>query len=70
MHPFVIRAKVLLQDILMSGIDWDDELSQEHAMKASRWFNELDKLSANKIPRCIQMEQEIKTRIVHTFVDA
>ena len=29
---FVIRAKLLLEDIWMSAIDWDDELTHEHAM--------------------------------------
>ena len=40
--PFVIRAKVLLQDIWMSGIDWDDELTEEQAVKARKWLNKLD----------------------------
>ena len=61
--PFEIRAKVLLQD--MSGIDWNDELTQEHAMKAPRWFNDLDQLSDIKIPLCIQMEQEKDKSITH-----
>ena len=39
--PYVIRAKILLQEMWTSGLDWDDLLDQSQARRAKRWFEEL-----------------------------
>jgi len=66
--PFTIRAKILLQEIWTSGIDWDEELFFEHERKARNWLKELESLSEVKIPRCIQLNLEVKSKSLHTFV--
>jgi len=41
----VIRAKILLQEMWTSGLDWDDPLDQSQARQAKKWFEEFTVLS-------------------------
>jgi len=36
--PYVIVAKILLQELWMRGYDWDDEVKDEIANKIGDWF--------------------------------
>ena len=36
--PFTIRAKVLLQEMWTSGIDWDDSINDILVNKSREWF--------------------------------
>ena len=44
LNPYVIRAKILLQEMWTSGLDWDDQLDENLARKAKTWFAELQQL--------------------------
>ena len=70
--PFLIRAKVLLQEMWAAGLDWDDLFQGDLARRARTWFSELKYLPETKIPRCLRLEQneELRLEILHTFVDA
>lgn len=68
--PFTIRANILLQEIWSSGIDWDEELNQDHARKVHKWLGELQEKSELSIPSNLQLEFTVKTRTLHTFLDA
>ena len=70
LKPYVIRAKVLLQEMWTSGMDWDDPLDQHQTCKAKKWFTELSELSDVQVSRCLQLNHEVETRSLHTFTDA
>ena len=42
--PFIIHAKILLQEIWAAGMDWDDLFLGDLASKARKWFKELEDL--------------------------
>ena len=52
--PLVVRAKVLMQEVWISGIDWDDQLPENISDKAKKWFAELQELGNTKIGRCLR----------------
>ena len=69
--PFIIRAKMLLQDMWTAGLKWDDELTEPLASCARAWFGELEKLKKVRIPRCLQRkDRSLDGMSLHTFVDA
>ena len=71
--PFTIRAKMILQDMWTTGLDWDDELTEPLTISARAWFNELTELKQLQIPRylCEDKRASATTCIpLHTFVDA
>lgn len=68
--PFTIRAKVLLKEMWTSGLDWDDSLDETLVNKSRELFRELQELRCLKIPRCLQLDEDIISTTIHTFVDA
>ena len=68
--PYVIRAKILLQEMWISGLDWDDPLDPSQARQAKKWFEELTELSDVRVPRCLQLTSHVETVTLHTFTDA
>ena len=52
--PFIISAKMLLQDMWTAGLEWDDELTEPLASCPCAWFGELEKLKKVRIPRCLR----------------
>ena len=72
LSPFIIRGKVLLQELWAAGVDWDDQVGGSIAKKVSEWFNELPHLSDLSLPRCLRLDesQNMSSMKIHTFVDA
>ena len=70
LSPYTVRAKVLLQEMWASGVDWDEPVNENLSMKASRWFKELSALVNIQIPRCLRTTRAVKEVALHTFVDA
>ena len=69
--PFTIRAKMLLQQMWMAGLDWDEELTEPLTNAARAWFSELPELTQLQIPRCLLVGgKQIDNVSLHTFVDA
>ena len=48
--PYIIVAKILLQELWMRGYDWDDEVQDEIADKIGDWLEQLKILQEVKIP--------------------
>ena len=67
--PFVIRAKIIMQEIWTAGLDWDDVLPSNLSTKWENWVSELQSLSCVAIPRCLRLPNP-KTVDVHLFSDA
>ena len=65
--PFLIRAKILMQEVWLHGLEWDERLPQELFAKVNAWFAELSLLSEMKIPRFLQLKKEVKCARLHTF---
>jgi len=67
LSPYIIRGKMLMQDILACGTDWDDRLPENVSINIKTWFAELKMLSNIKVPRYLQSNEDVT---LHVFVDA
>lgn len=67
--PFVIKAKILLQELWARGYDWDDVIHDEIASRIGSWY-ELRSLGNVQVPRCLREVKEVVAKRVITFVDA
>ena len=70
LSPYTVCAKVLLQEMWVSGVDWDVPVGGDLSMKAVQWFNKLLSLPSLHIPRCLRARAAVKEVTLHTFVDA
>jgi len=70
--PYIIRAKILLQKLWVSGLDWDDTLSESLLSEAENWFAELHDLDKIQVPRCIRstIDEKMIDMSLHAFADA
>ena len=71
--PFTIRARIMFQDVCVSGVSWDEPLPSAHVEKWQRWFSELPELGNINIDRCFKDDcrpAEDAQLTVHTFTDA
>lgn len=64
MAPFVI----VLQEMWISGLDWDDLFQEDLTSKARKWFSELEDLPTIKVTRCLHLgqEEEMLSQTLHT----
>eukprot|EP00794_Sanderia_malayensis_P010465 gene10465-11562_t len=69
--PFIIRAKVIMQDVWCTGVDWDDDLDDELKAKMRRWYGDLE-LSSLSVPRCLHTgkHENVPSMQLHIFNDA
>ncbi|XP_077504764.1 uncharacterized protein LOC144114732 [Amblyomma americanum] len=51
LSPFIVRAKVLFQQLWRLNIEWDDALPEGIAAEWSKWLDELSYLPEVKVPR-------------------
>ena len=70
LSPFVIRAKVLMQELWIHGLDWDEKLPTELSTKIISWFGELILLPTIKVQRCLQLKKQVRSMSLHVFADA
>ena len=68
--PFVVRAKILMQEAWMEAFGWDEELPDRFKMEWKRWFEELGELGAVRISRCLKEDKKLRDVTIHTFSDA
>ena len=67
--PFTVKAKILMQEIWMAGIEWDDILPNDLKTKWEKWVSELPELSRLAIPRSLRLPYPEKVDL-HIFSDA
>jgi len=68
---YIIRAKILLQDVWRSSIGWDDELAGDSLVKWTEWISQLGEVETVTIPRCYSNNMKTsKSLQLHVFCDA
>jgi hypothetical protein len=70
LSPFIIKAKLYLQQAWLEALDWDDELPDKLKKEWENWFNELHLLQEIKIPRCLKNSNLVTSVTLHSFSDA
>ena len=69
--PFIMKAKLLLQELCRKKLQWDEEISELEKKQWLRWLNDLSKLKEVKVGRCLKPRDfgVIKTTELHLFSD-
>ena len=52
--PFVLPAKVILQDLCCRGLKWDEVLPDEHLKNWQQWLRDLPQLEEFSVNRCFK----------------
>ncbi|XP_071118407.1 uncharacterized protein [Haliotis cracherodii] len=68
--PFIVTSKILLQNLWLTGHDWDDNLPEHLQDKISEWLGQWKDIETLEIPRCLRTSSGVQTTCIHTFVDA
>ncbi|XP_030844258.1 uncharacterized protein LOC105444708 [Strongylocentrotus purpuratus] len=69
--PFIVTAKILLQDLCAQGKGWDEEVGQEELQRWEKWLAEIPELTSINIERCYKpTDFEGVTNELHIFCDA
>ncbi|XP_074645830.1 uncharacterized protein LOC141902088 [Tubulanus polymorphus] len=70
--PFILWSKIIMQEMWVDGVEWDEEQNPDLEKKIKKWFAELEDLQKIRIPRCIRVASEATPKKVqqHPFVDA
>ena len=70
--PFVLSAKLLVQELCKQKYGWDDELPPEDVTRWLQWLEDLPKVEQLKVRRCIKPPDasQVKTYSLHHFCDA
>lgn len=56
--PYVMKAKLLMQDIWLSGLNWDDEVTEGVKQGFKAWCRELEHLDTIQVPRCLRNDNK------------
>ena len=70
--PFVLPAKILLQDLCRKGLGWDDKIPEEELKRWENWLEELPTLEQFCVERCFKPLHfgTVVSCQVHHFSDA
>ncbi|XP_070566165.1 uncharacterized protein [Ptychodera flava] len=70
--PFILPARILLQDLCRRGIGWDAKIKDNDRKKWQRWLSDLPKLENVSAQRCYKPADfgEVKVCEIHHFSDA
>ncbi|XP_067030836.1 uncharacterized protein [Acropora muricata] len=70
--PFVLPAKIVLQDLCRRKMNWDDAILSDCLPSVQRWLEELPALEQFSVRRCYKPEKfgEIASIQIHHFSDA
>jgi hypothetical protein len=72
LSPFIVRAKIILQELWSRGLNWDDVIDAEVYSRITAWLVEVDLIQTISVPRCLQLQDScnVKSVMIPTFVDA
>ncbi|KAJ0169567.1 hypothetical protein K1T71_014752 [Dendrolimus kikuchii] len=52
LSPFTVKAKIMLQEIWKTNLDWDDEIPDTVHAKWTNWLQQLKYVNNVRLPRC------------------
>ena len=52
--PFIMKAKLLLQELCRKKVGWDGVINEQERVQWLRWLEDLPKLQAFQIERCVK----------------
>jgi len=58
--PFVVKAKIFVQQAWLEALQWDDPLLSKQKEEWESWFSDLSLLEEIKIPRCLKIQVQRK----------
>ncbi|XP_014676486.1 PREDICTED: uncharacterized protein LOC106816399 [Priapulus caudatus] len=71
--PFIMRAKILFQELCRQKLDWDKAIPKYVADQWIRWLQDLPKIADFKVPRCLKPSDRLQAPAafqLHHFSDA
>lgn len=68
--PCIVVAKVMIQKLWLTGIDWDDELPEELLKEWLTYQSELKNISEVRIPRWLEAKSDDSCMELQGFCDA
>jgi hypothetical protein len=69
--PFILQAKLIMQDLCRKNLGWDDDISEEDLSRWQSWLDELPKLEKLAVKRFRPCDfGEISSSVLHHFSDA
>ncbi|XP_057340586.1 uncharacterized protein LOC130677750 [Microplitis mediator] len=68
--PVIVKAKIIIQDLWLQKVDWDDSLSPELVHRWTTFRDELPQLSHLRIPRWINLIPNTSGIEIHGFSEA
>ena len=70
--PFVLHARLIVQDLCRAGVGWDDVLTPGVSTRWRKWLRALDSLPAITFERCFRPSwaSATATHTLHHFSDA
>ena len=71
MTPYVMQCKMILQEVWMSGTDWDENLEEDLRKRTLIWLSDLQYASSIHQQRVLMLNPEkIQQSELHCFTDA
>ena len=67
--PFMLPAKLILQELCRSSLGWDDDLPEPVKEKWQEWLTALPQIASIRLKRCMLLPNHKKAEI-HVFADA
>ena len=67
--PFILTAKLLIQELWRQKYDWDQEVSEQIRKQWKTWIDELSDINTIEIPRCFNLKGASNIQL-HIFCDA
>ena len=70
--PFILPAKILLQDVCSRGLGWDEKVEGRENLRWRHWLDDLQRLEALTIDRCLKPREQDDSAVsqLHLFSDA
>ena len=68
--PFILPAKILLQDLCRIKLGWDDQIPEVYLRKWNQWCEQLEQLRAFSVPRSLTRNAPTLEKQLHLFADA